>query len=205
MSKDAAWPPQGNDAAADDASPDDAATVTHRRKVKKTIIRIGLIILILLLISVSVWLAIKFNQKRLDIESLQAELKLEHVLKAAMQKEFSSTKDELDKVKTELDNTQKQLNEVNSKLAASESNNAELIEEKKALEARLHSLKELRQAVGEIKQEMWQERYRQILVKKEMQKQIDAYKLAEGNRGFLLKDSKPTYKPAVKIEVRPGY
>jgi len=172
---------------------------------KKAIIKIGLISLILLLISVSVWLAIEFNQKRLDIENLQAGLSLERSLKAAMQKELSSTKDELDKVKTELENTQKQLNEVNKKFAVAEGNNAKLTEEKKALEARLHSLKELKQAIRQVKQEMWQERYQQLLAKKEMQKQIDAYKLAKGNRGFLLKDSKPTYKPTVKIEVRPGY
>ena len=172
---------------------------------KKTIIKIGSIILILLLVSVSVWLAIKFNQKRLEIENLQAGLKLEHVLKAVMQKELLSTKDELDKVKTELDNTHKQLNAVNSKLAAAESNNAKLIEEKKALEARLHSLKALKQAIGQVKQEMWQERYEQILAKKEIQKQIDAKELAEGNMGFLLKDGKPTYRSRIRIEVRPGY
>jgi len=172
---------------------------------KKAIVKIGLITLIVLLISVSGWLAIKVNQKRLDVENLKAQLSLERSLKEAIQKEFFSTKDELDKVKTELDNTQKQLNEVNHKLAAAQSNNAKLIEEKKALEARLHSLRELKQAIGQVKQEMWQERYRQLLAKKEMQKEIDACKLAEGNRGFLLKDSKPTYKPTVKIEVRPGY
>lgn len=172
---------------------------------KKAIIRIGLIILILSLVSVSVWLAIELNNKRLQLNDMQAQMNLERTAKVSLQKEFFATKNELDKVKIELDNTQKQLNDVNNKLAVTESNNAKLLDEKKALESKLHSLKELKEAIRGVKREMWQERYQQILAEKEIQKEIDTKKLAEGNRGFLLKEGKPTYKPVVRIEVRPGY
>ncbi|MDD5165873.1 MAG: hypothetical protein PHQ57_00580 [Candidatus Omnitrophica bacterium] len=170
----------------------------------KKMVRMGLIIGIILLAVLSAWLAIQFDKSRRYIENLQSELGLERKQIVSLKKDFSSTKDELDKVRLELDNTLKDLNDVNNKLKTSESNNTKLLAEKKVLESRLHSLRELRKAVREVKQEMWQQRYEEYLSKKEMQKQIDAAKLAQGNRGFCTKEGKTTYKPSIKIEVRPG-
>lgn len=173
-------------------------------KMKKVMIRMGLIILLALLISGGIWLAMEFNNKNLEIKDMRAGLALERAIKSNLQRKLSFTQRELDKIREELDTTQKQLNEVNSKLVASETNNAKLVSEKRTLEARLHSLKELKKAIRQVKIEMYNERQQQSLAKRQLRKEIDATKLLTGNRGLLCKDGKSTYKPIVKIEVHPG-
>jgi len=172
---------------------------------KKKIIRIGLIILILLLAGALIWLAVESNKKKLLIEDLQLEVRLERTLMRSMQNELFSTKDKLGKVKVELVNTREYLDKVNNKLAAARSANVKLSEEKNALEEKFHSLAELKGAIRNVKAQMRQERYEQVLAKREIQKEIDAKKLIDGNMGFVLKDGKPTYSSKVRIEVRPSY
>jgi hypothetical protein len=82
--------------------------------------------------------------------------------------------------------------------------NAELLSDKKGLEAKLHSLKELKKAIREVKIDMRSEKQEQLLAKKQMQKEIDNDELLRGNRGILLKDGKSTYRPVIRIEVRPA-
>ena len=161
---------------------------------KKKIIRIGLIILALLLLWGGVWLAIEFNKNKIQINDIQSSLDLEHALKMRIQNDLLLTKGELNKTKQELDAIQK-------KLAASEAENSKLVSEKKALEARFHSLKELKKAIRQVKIEMRDERRQQSLAKRQLQKEVNVTNLIMGNRGLLCKDGKSTYKPTVKIEV----
>ena len=111
---------------------------------KKKIIRIGLIILVLLLGWGGVWLAIEFNKNKIQINDIQSSLDLEHALKMRIQNDLLLTKGELNKTKQELDAIQK-------KLAASEAENSKLLSEKKALEVRFHSLKELKRRSGRLR------------------------------------------------------
>jgi uncharacterized protein (DUF3084 family) len=76
-------------------------------------------------------------------------------------------------------------------------------EERQVLESKLHSIKELRKAIALIKLDSYNERVKQHLAERERQKQIDAQELAAGNRGFLIRNRLPTYKPVVRIEVTP--
>jgi len=164
---------------------------------KKPVFRIGLLILGLLLVSLLIWLVIRLNEA-------QSELNMERQLSASLQKELAATRIKLDKVKIELDNTRKQLNEVNKRLAVMQGDNTKLSIEKKTLKAKLDSLKELKAAIERVKRGILQQKQQEFLARKEAQREKDIRRLAEGNRGFVLRDSRSTYKPAVKIEVRPG-
>lgn len=72
----------------------------------------------------------------------------------------------------------------------------ELRNEKAWLERRFHSVKELKKAIREIKREMH-------LVKRDVSRRIEALATVDGNRGYLLKDGKSTYRRKVKIRVIP--
>ncbi len=58
---------------------------------------------------------------------------------------------------------------------------------KKYLEVKSYSVKELKRAIREIKKEM-------NLVRKKMQERIDMVATMKGNRGYLVKDGKSTFK-----------
>ncbi|MBU1090826.1 MAG: hypothetical protein KKC42_03165 [Candidatus Omnitrophica bacterium] len=77
------------------------------------------------------------------------------------------------------------------------------VQEREKFEARFNSLKELKKAIRQVKIRIRQEKEEKARVEKERQKEIDALELALGNRGFLRKEGKTTYRPTIKIEVRP--
>ncbi|MFH0855464.1 MAG: hypothetical protein V1869_02955 [Candidatus Omnitrophota bacterium] len=144
---------------------------------KKTIIRIVIIFLVLLLAGVSVWLAIKLKDTRAKLDS-------ERLLNVNLSQELLAAQEELDKTRIELD-------KVNIRLTESRRDNQKLLQEKAVLEARLHSLTELKEAIKQVKREIWRKNNQQGLT--------------EGNFGFLMKDGKSTHKPVAKIEVRPDF
>ena len=63
------------------------------------------------------------------------------------------------------------------------------------LEARLHSVKELKKAIREIKKSMH-------LIKRQMQKKIDTIAATEGNQGYLMRSGKSTFRRKI-IRVMP--
>ncbi|MFH1397609.1 MAG: hypothetical protein ABIH27_03560 [Candidatus Omnitrophota bacterium] len=172
---------------------------------KETVIKIELIILMLLLIGESLWLVKELKYKDREIKNMQIGFDFERQIEANLQKKLLSAKNQLDKDRQELDNTLKQLAEVNNRLAASEDDNAKLLREKKSLEAKLHSLNELRGAIQQTKSEIRQQVLAKKAIEKAIKKEINANKVLQGNAGFLIKDGRSTYKPVVKIEVRPNY
>jgi len=134
-----------------------------------------------------------------ESQILQDELKLS-------QDKLKLTNEELQQVKFNLENTQKELNIVKTRLTKIEECNLVLLEEKEKLDARLHSLKELKAAIREVKLESRQQRLRQCLLKIKTQREIDAQKLTQGNRGYLVKDGQSLYHlTKIKIEVKPVY
>ena len=60
-------------------------------------------------------------------------------------------------------------------------------DEKAHLEVRLHSLKELKKAIREIKKDMY-------LIRRQVQKRIDTVITTESNRGYLVRDGKSTFR-----------
>lgn len=81
---------------------------------------------------------------------------------------------------------------------------ANLEDEKQATEAKLHSLTELRKLVRQVKAEIYAQNIQWNLAKKKQQREIDAQETEAGNRGFIIKNSKSTYKTSIRIEVKPG-
>ncbi len=75
--------------------------------------------------------------------------------------------------------------------------------EKQVIEAKLHSLTELRKFVRQVKNEIHEQNIQQYLARKQQQKEFDEQEALIGNRGFITKGSKSTYKATIRIEVKP--
>jgi uncharacterized protein (DUF3084 family) len=106
---------------------------------------------------------------------------------------------------------------VNRKLSTSKKVNLSLMKIKHDLEgqietlkaenqiitAKLHSLKELKKQIHQVKLEIHEQNYQRYLAKKQVQKEIDAQELSKGNRGFLIRNGLSTFNTVVRIEVKP--
>jgi chromosome segregation ATPase len=175
----------------------------------KRSVRIGLIILLVIVVIFDVreyfLLINKFIKTSQELEETIVQLGLEQKARHLLQGELKATRQQLQKVKAELKGTHRELNNLNNRLSGLEKNNLALLEEKERLEAKLHSLKELKKAIRQIRLEHHQERVQQSLVKKQYQKEIDTQRLTQGNCGYLFKDGHSLYQPKVKIEVNPTY
>ena len=124
----------------------------------------------------------------------------------------------LTKKDQELQDAHNELGLVKQKLSSSEKNGAQLEKikqeldarilalesEKKTIEAKLHSLAELRKMVRQVKVEMHEQAVQRELTQEKLQQEIDAQKLASGNRGFMVRNSESTYKSSIRIEVNPA-
>lgn len=144
---------------------------------------------------------------------------------AQEKKEKAWLRDELNTAKTELTKTGRDLRAANGKLAfvnkkissliygnrklAGEKQGLEykialLQEEKRSMEARLHSLSELKKAMRRVKIGLRDDRITRRQEYVRQQKEIEKWETAMGNRGFLTKDGEDYYKPKVNVEVRPA-
>lgn len=162
----------------------------------KILLIVFLAIVVIFGIRAYVLLATRLVKNNIELEENRVQLKQEQEARQLLELELRAAKDQLQKVIAEL-------KDISSKLSNSEKNNLALLEEKQKLEAKLHSLKELKEAIRQVKAEYRREKAQQYLAKKESQKEIDAQKLAQGNRGFLVRDGQSTHQPKVKIEVEP--
>ena len=79
-----------------------------------------------------------------------------------------------------------------------------LQEEKISMEARFHSLSELKKAIRQVKIDLRDDRISRRREYIRQQKEIEKWETALGNRGFLTKDGEDYYKPKVNVEVRPA-
>jgi chromosome segregation ATPase len=170
--------------------------------------RIWLIVLLGIVVILGVWLYFSLinslSMARMELKESRAQAYKETKERQLLQEELKVTKEqlqrnteELQKIITELENTQKELNIVNEKFSGAEKENQALIEEKNRLEAKLHSLKDLKEAIRQVKVEIHEQKVKR-------QREIDAEGLTGGNRGFLLKDGQSQYRPSIKIEVNPA-
>ncbi len=70
-------------------------------------------------------------------------------------------------------------------------------QENENFRSKLSSIEELKKAMLELKEQVTK-------VKKEVRQKINIEKLSEGNRGFVIRDGKPTFPAKVRIEVNPA-
>lgn len=145
------------------------------------------------------------------LDEVQGALAQERKEKEELHGKLRETQEKLVKTEESLQEARNNLRSVTKKMTILGNNNLELKQakneiekklsllnqEKQAIEARLHSLSELKKATHEVKIEIRQKKI-------ETFKENDSKKLAEGNRGFLVRDKKVYFKPKVNIEVRPA-
>lgn len=119
--------------------------------------------------------------------------------------------DKLAKLDADFQGAQNTIEQLNSKIALVKAENMALrakreklalelssvSQEKDALKARLSSVAELKKVIKELKKQVRKSTG-------ELKEIAAAQRIIEGNRGFLIKDGKPTYPAKVKIEVIPA-
>lgn len=156
----------------------------------------------------------KVEQIKQEMASLEEEklnllqtLEKEKKLQEQLNDEISMLKDYLRASKARMDKLftdKKQIGELNSLLSLLKTENKALREEKERiarekenLNAKLNSVAELKKAIQELRKQMFK-------VGIQIKKKVDATQSSEGNRGFVIKDGKPTYSGKIKIEVMPA-
>jgi len=142
--------------------------------------------------------------KRINLELVQSKKELEDSLRevASLNKTIAS----LEKDKSNFKGRLQVLKEEREKLQVSI---ALLIEEKTLLEKKFQSLQELRKAIRIAKSEQRQrkksQKIQQRLAKIEMLKAMDRIALQHGNLGYLVKDTKLTFRPTrITVELEPA-
>jgi len=164
-------------------------------------------------------------ETRAKLRKTQDEIAQEKKEKSWLQDELKTTGGELVNTNRNLRTCQGKLDFVNKKIfilrgannALSRANNALIIarqgleykiaalqEEKRIVEARIHSLRELKKAIRQVKIEMRADRIKQREERVRQQEEMDRLETARGNRGFLTKDGEYFYKPKVNVDVRPA-
>ncbi len=86
----------------------------------------------------------------------------------------------------ELNTLQHRLTQTISELTALQREHASVVTQKQQLEARLSSIKELKLAIRDVKQRLWNERWAAWRAHVEAQKVVDQQRLASGNRGYVV-------------------
>lgn len=145
--------------------------------------------------------------------------------KTWLQDELKTTRGELADTNRNLRTCQGKLDFVNKKISVLRDSNASLSgsnaaliiarqglehkivalqEEKRIVEARIHSLSELKKAIRQVKVEMRGDRIKQHKEWIRQQEEMDKLETARGNRGFLTKNGEYFYKPKVNVDVRPA-
>lgn len=180
----------------------------ERLKMKGNIKFIVLVMAIFLTFFV---LARQLVEARSDLKKTREEAIKVKMEKAGLRSELIETQDKLSKAEKSLMDVQQELVFLGRKAGVIKRDNSELrksklelerkvallTQEKQIIEARLHSLRELKKAIREVRAE---ESDKKIA----LQREIDARELALGNRGFMIKDGRVCGRPEIKIEVMPA-
>jgi uncharacterized protein (DUF3084 family) len=157
-------------------------------------------------------------ETRAKLRKAQDEMTQEKKENIWLHDELKATKGELDRRDRDLRSAMNKLDFVNKKIALLRGDNtalasakkgleykiAMLTEERRIIEAKFRSLRELKKAIRQVKLEIRDDRIRQRQEYIRQQKELDKWETALGNRGFLTKDGVHYYKPKVNVEVRPA-
>ncbi len=112
--------------------------------------------------------------------------------RTSLQHDLNGLQDRLDKALVEIASLQKEhegLRQQNTTLATQLSS---VEAEKEALRAKLSSLKELKLAIRDVKSKMREERLAAWRQRIEAFREADQERLASGNRGYVVREGKPT-------------
>lgn len=148
---------------------------------------------------------------RSDLDILAERLEGQKIINQEMRSENSNLRVNVAKLQEDLNITNEQLELLTSSLIALNRENASLKENKRILSGRLESIlqdnnnmltkvnsvEELKEMIKYIKRQVFENK---LL----LQKKLDEKALAEGNKGFVIKDGETTYPPKVYIEVTPA-
>ena len=147
-----------------------------------------------------------------DKQNLSLELEKEKQLADKLSEQNAGLKDNLrasitrlTRLFTDAENTQKSLEDMRAQFSLLKAENtalkdqtAQMSSENESMKAKLSSVSEMKKAIREFRKQMGK-------VGKEIKHQVNANQVAEGNRGFVIKDGQPTLIPKViKIEVTPA-
>jgi len=157
-------------------------------------------------------------ETRFRLKNVEQQAARDKKEKVWLQDELKTTREELVKTEIDLKNTMYKLDFVNRKIAVLRGDNTALLkarqsleskiamleEEKKIIEARFHSLNELKNAIRQVKREIREDKIIQRQEYVRQQKEIEKWETAAGNHGFLTKDGEDYYRPKVNVDVRPA-
>lgn len=149
-----------------------------------------------------------------DKQSLLLELEKEKQLADKLSEQNAGLRDNLrasisrlTKLFADAENTQESLEDIRAQFSLLKAENTALKEqsvqmssENESMKAKLGSVSEMKKAIREFRKQMGK-------VGKEIKQQVNANQVAEGNRGFVIKDGQPTLAPipkVIKIEVIPA-
>ena len=175
-------------------------------------------LLIIGIIAVFFIMGREIMETRSKLRKTQDQIVQEKKEKVWLQDELKTTRGELAKTDRSLRTANSKLSFVNKKIIVLKDSNSSLIktrsdleyrialltEEKRVIEARFHSLTELKEAIRQVKLEIRGDKIKQHQERIRQQKEIDRWKTASGNQGFLTKDGKEYYRPKVNVEVNPA-
>ena len=147
------------------------------------------------------------NEKQNLLQDLEKEKELQQKLtrqNSGLKDYLRASRKRLTRLFSGYRQSQNEIEQLESKFSILKAENTALTEDKQrfaaeneGLKARLSSIAELKKAISELKMQM---RKGSTLIK---QATPAEEKIAEGNRGYLIKDGKPTYPAKVIIEVIP--
>ena len=150
--------------------------------------------------------AVLEDEKQNLNRSLDKEKVLNNTLEtenASLNESLKADEEKLAKLGSDLQETLKKIEELNTQVTAlnDEKEKATLLlseatQERETLKSRMNSIPELKQMSKELKKKM-------RVTSHEVTTQIKKETIILGNRGFLVRNGKPTYPPKVKIEVEP--
>jgi chromosome segregation ATPase len=175
-----------------------------KNNLKFTLLAIGIIVIFFIM-------GREIIETRAKLKNIQILIAQQKKEKIWIQDELRTTRENLADTSRKLRTCQDKLYFVKKKISALRGRNTELIMakkglerriddlrgEKRVIEAKFRSLRDLKKAIREVKLEIREERIRQ-------QKEADKWETASGNHGFFTKDGEYFYKPKVTVDVRPA-
>lgn len=116
--------------------------------------------------------------------------------------DLSRMQQELARLQTTLQQAELELVQLRTATAQWQEANAQLTEEKAMLEAKLSSINTLKIAIRDLRHQMWRERWQAWVARLQQQRAASQTVLAQGNRGFVVRNGVSTLGAVTKLQVR---
>ncbi len=149
-----------------------------------------------------------YQQARQMVEQLETErthlnqeLSSAHETLEGQTSALGNLQQELKSLQVRLDQTAGELAALQREHEQLQGEHTSLLTEKQQLEAKLSSLKELRLAIHDVRRKMWNERLTAWHAHIQQVKEADQRQLAEGNRGYIVRDGAPTLGASQRLRV----